>query len=677
MNSRLLITFIWSLFATLCTSQTPISNSVEDARNNYRLEHIELFQMIEPMSKPEIPSGVERFGLYDISRSQLGSIMEQKKPFISVKLQLETQNYTLELLEIELLDKDFRVVNAQEEEVDLPRGKHYRGIVNGDPNSMAAVSFFNDEVIGVLILPSEGVFNLGKLENDNEHYVFYPEGAIETQNPFVCGNDESMDVHYEDESPLPVTTGAPCKKVNVYIEADNIMYRDFSSNMTAVTNFITAVWNVSALIYQNEDIILGIKTIKIWNTPDPYRKNEPKNLLDDFSSNVKNNIDGDIGHILTTTNGRLGGLAWVDVLCKSYRSFNNYNRTAMSNINRSYRQFPVYSWTVMVVTHEMGHNLGSHHTHRCVWGPQRNEALDNCEDTEGNCPPGPAPIGGGTIMSYCHLTQYGINFSKGFGDEPGNRIRSRIDNAICLGSAFQTSVDIEGEVQFYEGDSTILKANPVGPQYTYQWYKDDLILPDEDNSEIIVKNSGTYYCEITTSCSEVTEEVTVEVEPFYVSLHCPLQDPVIGSSSYTLDTIFIDAEEDIHLIDIPASLANSVPDDVESSSINMEVCVSSYPPSRVLDLNLNYSGPAGSNIEDIEFTEHQNIFYGQECFLLHLGSFDPTGEWTFRVSHSFTDRPNLPESWAAITIFQNWEFAPEPSDCDLNLCEGDTAVLDA
>lgn len=96
----------------------------------------------------------------------------------------------------------------------------------------------------------------------------------------------------------------------------------------------------------------------------------------------------------------------------------------------SYNNFPNYSWTTTVVTHELGHNIGSKHTHWCGWP---GGAIDNCEDTEGDCAPGPPPTNGGTIMSYCHLKSYGINFSKGFGPLPGNLIREKVSQAGCLG----------------------------------------------------------------------------------------------------------------------------------------------------------------------------------------------------------------------------------------------------
>ena len=43
-------------------------------------------------------------------------------------------------------------------------------------------------------------------------------------------------------------------------------------------------------------------------------------------------------------------------------------------------------------------------------------------------------------MSYCHLNSVGINFSKGFGPQPGNVIRNRFNTVSCLGTCSDPSV---------------------------------------------------------------------------------------------------------------------------------------------------------------------------------------------------------------------------------------------
>src|SRR6185436_3196377 len=86
-----------------------------------------------------------------------------------------------------------------------------------------------------------------------------------------------------------------------------------------------------------------------------------------------------------------------------------------------------------------GHLLGSQHTHDCVWNGN-NTRIDSCGDYAGysSCgglvQPIRLPQGGGTIMSYCHLTGVGINFSLGFGPQPKQVMINNLNAATCLTS---------------------------------------------------------------------------------------------------------------------------------------------------------------------------------------------------------------------------------------------------
>ncbi|MDP4851578.1 MAG: hypothetical protein NWR22_00230, partial [Saprospiraceae bacterium] len=94
------------------------------------------------------------------------------------------------------------------------------------------------------------------------------------------------------------------------------------------------------------------------------------------------------------------------------------------------------------MAHELGHTLGSSHTHACVWNGN-NTAIDGCYSTEGGCNSFGLPAAGGTIMSYCHLRRVGINFSLGFGVQPGNVIRNTIAQASCLTNCDATDFTLD------------------------------------------------------------------------------------------------------------------------------------------------------------------------------------------------------------------------------------------
>src|SRR6185503_11658566 len=89
-------------------------------------------------------------------------------------------------------------------------------------------------------------------------------------------------------------------------------------------------------------------------------------------------------------------------------------------------------WDVLVFTHEVGHNMGTQHTH-CY-----NPPLDHCYSGEQGCYVGPTslPPGGGTIMSYCHILPGGLaNVDLLFGSTVSATIRDFVESVSCLSIA--------------------------------------------------------------------------------------------------------------------------------------------------------------------------------------------------------------------------------------------------
>ena len=137
--------------------------------------------------------------------------------------------------------------------------------------------------------------------------------------------------------------------------------------------------------------------------------------------------------------------AGTNGLCNS----NTKQKLAIASIKNYYATVPTFSQTIYEITHELGHLMGSPHTHACFWTVNgiSNQALDDCDvrqPWEGNCPlvnPPIYPYYMGTIMSYCD----DFDFSTGFGEQPGNLIRYKVANATCLQCADIYIIDFKDE----------------------------------------------------------------------------------------------------------------------------------------------------------------------------------------------------------------------------------------
>lgn len=307
-------------------------------------------------------------------------------------------------------------------------GLHYRGTVKGDPGSIASISIFDDEVMGLISTSGAGNLVLGKLSHEQAEgeHILYNDTEVMANNNFQCDTPDDGPAYTREQLENSLEGRTTDKCVGVYFEVDYDIYLN-KGGTSGVVNYITGLFNEVATLYANENVTINISELYIWNTSSPYSGTSSSSLLSQFQG-YRTSFNGDVAQLLSYQAS--GGIAVLQGLCHPITAA----RMSFSSINTSYSTVPVYSFTIMVVAHELGHLLGSQHTHACVWNGN-NTAIDGCAGfTEGNCGNPGLPSNGGTIMSYCHITNTGINFNKGFGDQPGNVIRSFINNATCIGT---------------------------------------------------------------------------------------------------------------------------------------------------------------------------------------------------------------------------------------------------
>lgn len=402
--------------------------------------------LFEPNLQPTVYSNEVRDAVYlSLDPVALGRLYAANEGYLELSLPATAHQeaLTLVLEQVEVTTANFVVQTSDGKKQAYSNGHHYRGSVKHTHQTIASISLFDDSVMGLVSLADGSNIILGEINdpklNSRTDYILYNDRNLLLQHTFDCGSEQIPQPFYDASHIIPPTHHADNSReltdtITFYFECDYKLFTDKGSTAN-VANYVTGLFNQVTSLYANENIRVAIEQIYVWTSADPYPNTSSSAALDAFRDAKNGAFSADIAHLLSTTNNNNGGIAYLDVLCQGSK----YYAVGYSNIYNSYAAVPTYSWSVECLTHELGHNLGSPHTQACAWNGS-GQALDNCYPTEGSCSPGPAPTNGGTIMSYCHLTSYGINFNNGFGTQPGNLIRSRVTNATCLSGVPPTPV---------------------------------------------------------------------------------------------------------------------------------------------------------------------------------------------------------------------------------------------
>ncbi len=413
-------------------SQSYVSKEIQSLKSTgHQLKEFNLlqFQTDDVQRRTYSMEGLKKGTILSLDQDIIHEIFQGQNDFIHIPVPLtNSSSMMLTLKRNQIFTEDFALYTSSDPDhpIEYNPGLHYKGIVEGMPSSVVALSVFEDQIMAV-ITTDEGNFVLGAIKGNRERaYVFYNDKHLDRKSDFICGTADDG-LGYTQAQLRPVSHNRDAGDcVRLYIEIDDDIVTDKGGAIPA-TNFITALYNQSFVLYNNEGITMMINQIKAWTSNSPYIGSTSAAMLSSYQANT-GSFNGNLSPLVSYTAS--GGIAaGFNGICNSNPDLSK----CFCSIAPTYSNVPTYSWSAMVITHEMGHLLGSHHTHACVWNGN-NTAIDGCAGAvEGSCPLPPNPAAGGTIMSYCHLQSCGINLSFGFGPQPGNIIRNTVNAAgNCL-----------------------------------------------------------------------------------------------------------------------------------------------------------------------------------------------------------------------------------------------------
>ncbi|MCE2882732.1 MAG: M12 family metallo-peptidase, partial [Planctomycetaceae bacterium] len=205
--------------------------------------------------------------------------------------------------------------------------------------------------------------------------------------------------------------------VELAVDMDYDMRANFASNEAATEYTGALVGAVSAIYRRDVGASVQLVYLRIYNDPaDLFNEPDPLGPFRDYWESAGGKVDRDLFTLFTgRRNLPYGGVAWLSAACGSFGySVNGYLNGVFAD--------PVATnpgnWDINVVAHELGHNVGTLHTH--------DYSLDGCAS---------GTVQRGTIMSYCHVVSgASSNIDLRFHRGTAVPIESFMAGAACLAS---------------------------------------------------------------------------------------------------------------------------------------------------------------------------------------------------------------------------------------------------
>ncbi len=373
------------------------------------------------------------------------------------------KEFTLQLEKVELVSPEARLITPDGLASELVDQEmlFYQGQLKGIDKSSVSLSIIDHRIVGLISHPVLGDLQIAPL-GDSPTYIFYRTNDWADKIGVFCDTPDEPTRYLPEQLVNSTNLRSADIPLTLYLEIDYDVFLHYG-DVNSTKAFALTLFNQLRGLYSGEHINVLLADLFIWNAPSPYSGESSYEMLNQFQE-LRKTFNGDLGQLLSFKAS--GGLAAsFDGLCHPDRS---------QSLSFSHIEPPVYSSeglseSTIVVAHEIGHLLGSRHTHACVWNGN-NTAIDGCAGyVEGACGVPPTPKNGGTVMSYCHLQNQGSQINNGYGHQPGNVIRYELFNRPCTN---QTN-DIDNST--CEDEKLIIKLLPDRYGIETTWaFKDSL-----------------------------------------------------------------------------------------------------------------------------------------------------------------------------------------------------------
>ncbi|MBK8144419.1 MAG: hypothetical protein IPK62_05145 [Bacteroidetes bacterium] len=139
---------------------------------------------------------LSEYTLATVAADVLKDLVNSYEYALEVDIPFEGSFLTLQLMKSNFVTENsvFTAQNARgKENFDYPLGAYYYGVVKNMPGTCVGISFFANDIIGMIAMP-EGNVVIGKSNVRNagsEEYIIYNDKYLKIENTSHCGADDS------------------------------------------------------------------------------------------------------------------------------------------------------------------------------------------------------------------------------------------------------------------------------------------------------------------------------------------------------------------------------------------------------------------------------------------------------------------------------------------------------
>ena len=342
-----------------------------------------------------------------------------------------------------------------ERQIALPAVSAWSGTVAGRPGSRAFIA-----------RSAAGLQGYIQFDGRTEIISSGPEGAGGTPmiadaaslptGDFTCGGGiPRPDL---DDAPMPGASRAPltaaCRQLPLAFETDQELLAKFSGNTTTASAYVATLVAALMDIYSRDfNVRPSICYLRWWASTDPWTQSgtcggSGSDQLGELRGWWNANMQSVPRALTAMLSGRNlgGGCAWLWATCEN--PYDGYGYSVSANLAGSF-PYPIVNqsganWDLIVVAHEIGHNLSCYHTH--------DVGVDGCGN--GDC----SLARQGTIMSYCHLCAGGTsNINMNFDPVNIPQVQDFLGNyASCTFPEYADPVAVGDTYSMWEGTPSVL-----------------------------------------------------------------------------------------------------------------------------------------------------------------------------------------------------------------------------